>query len=207
MKKTNNTQVFDTHNDLPLADHVLDPRALWETNSPLAQPHEQKSHPKDGMIFPGSVDGAKEGQKRRRMEINHRHLGVISCNDDDSVTFPQGLLGFLKLKKYIFLEHEELAPFLWMVSVDNPDIFFPLVDPMLFCPDYSPNITKRDLNELSAENPQSLQMYSIVTIQQDAHLATANLSAPILINRQQKIGKQLVLLDDRYSTKHRILNS
>jgi flagellar assembly factor FliW len=141
------------------------------------------------------------------MEIQHPHLGVILFNEQDIITFPLGLLGFLKFKRYLLLEREESAPFVWMISIDNPEAFFPLLNPLRFCSDYNPNITKRDLNELSAENPQSLQMYSIVTIQQDAHLATANLSGPILVNREQRIGKQLVLLDDRYSTKHRILNS
>jgi flagellar assembly factor FliW len=138
------------------------------------------------------------------MEIHHHYLGRISYNEDDVITFPLGLLGSLKFKRYLLLKAE---PFVWMVSVDNPNLSFPLLDPKRFCPDYNPNITKRDLNEISAENPQSLQMYSIVTIQQDARMTTANLSGPILINREQRIGKQLVLLDDRYSTKHRILNS
>ncbi|MDZ7361199.1 MAG: flagellar assembly protein FliW [candidate division KSB1 bacterium] len=141
------------------------------------------------------------------MEIHHRHLGVISYREDDVITFPQGLLGFLQFKRYLLFQQDVSDPWVWMVSVDNPDLSFPLLDPKIFCPDYSPTITKRDLNELSAENPQSLQMYSIVTILQDARMATANLSGPILINREHRIGKQLVLLDDRYSTKHRILNS
>jgi flagellar assembly factor FliW len=141
------------------------------------------------------------------MEIHHRLLGAIAYSEDDVITFPLGLLGFLKFKRYLLLHNETVAPFVWMVSVDNPDLSFPLLDPKRFCADYNPNITRRDLSEISAENPQSLQMYSIVTILQDAHSATANLSGPILINRERKIGKQLVLLDDRYSTKHRILNS
>jgi len=140
------------------------------------------------------------------MEIHHRHLGVISYREDDVITFPLGLLGFLKFKRYLLFQQDVSDPLVWMVSVDNPDLCFPLLDPKRFCPDYNPNITKRDLSELSAENPQSLQMYSIVTILQDARMATANLSGPILINREHRIGKQLVLLDDRYSTKHRILN-
>ena len=78
---------------------------------------------------------------------------------------------------------------------------------MRFCPDYAPNISKRDLNELLVENPQSLEMYSIVTMNQDPLISTANLSGPILVNQNKKIGKQLVLLDDRYSTKHRISNT
>jgi len=141
------------------------------------------------------------------MEIRHHHLGVISYYDDDIITFPLGLLGFLKFKRYLLLQKELSDPMWWMVSIDHPDLSFPLLDPKRFCPDYNPNITKRDLNELVVENPQSLQMYSIVTIQQEVRSATANLSGPILINRQQRVGKQLVLLDDRYSTKHRILNS
>jgi flagellar assembly factor FliW len=141
------------------------------------------------------------------MEIHHRHLGVTSYSEDEIIHFPQGLLGFLKFKRYILLENEELGPLLRMICVDHSDLFFPLLDPRLYCKDYKPNIAKRDLNDLLVENPQSLEMYSIVTLQPDAHLATANLSAPILVNRKQRIGKQLVLLDDRYSTKHRILNS
>jgi flagellar assembly factor FliW len=141
------------------------------------------------------------------MEIHHHHLGTISYSEDDVITFPLGLLGFLKFKRYLLLQKEAPDPLVWMVSIDNPDLSFPLLDPKRFCPDYNPNITKRDLSEISAENPQSLQMYSIVTIQQDARSATANLSGPILVNREQRTGKQLVLLDDRYSTKHRILNS
>lgn len=141
------------------------------------------------------------------MEIHHRHHGNIAFSEDDVITFPLGLLGFLKFKRYLLLQKEAAAPFVWMVSVENPDLSFPLLDPKRFCADYNPNITRRDLSEISAENPQSLLMYSIVTVQQDAHSATANLSGPILINKEQRIGKQLVLLDDRYSTKHRILNT
>jgi flagellar assembly factor FliW len=140
------------------------------------------------------------------MEIQHRHLGRVTYSPEDVVFFPQGLLGFLKFKNYLFVKENEFLPFVWMVSTETPDVGFLLAEPMRFCPDYVPNITKRDLNELLAENPQSLDMYSIVTVNQDPHLATANLSGPILVNETKKIGKQLVLLDDRYSTKHRIYN-
>ena len=140
------------------------------------------------------------------MEFHHHHLGTVQYSKDEVLSFPQGLLGYFKYKNYILASHKDFDPFKWMISIDNHEIGFPLVDPLLFCPDYSPNITKRDLNELSAENPQSLEMYSIVTMNHDPSLASANLSGPVLLNLRKKIGKQLVLLDDRYSTKHRILN-
>jgi len=139
--------------------------------------------------------------------LTHRHLGRVEYRADEVVHFPLGLLGYLKFKEYLFVRDEEYSPFFWMISVDQADVGFVLVDPLIFCADYAPNITRRDLNELSAESPQSLEMYSIVTMNQDPRLTTANLSGPILVNREKMIGKQLVLLDDRYSTKHRIVNS
>jgi len=141
------------------------------------------------------------------MELQHRQLGWVKYSEDEVITFPQGLLGYLKFKQYIFTREQELSPFSWMISVEEPNVSVLVTNPFLFCPDYSPNVTKRDLSELSAENPQSLEMYSIVTMNQDARLTTANLSGPILVNHEKRIGKQLVLLDDRYSTKHRILNT
>ena len=45
------------------------------------------------------------------MEIHHHHLGVISYNEDDVVTFPLGLLGFLKLKRYLMQQNAASAPF------------------------------------------------------------------------------------------------
>lgn len=141
------------------------------------------------------------------MDLLHRHVGRVSYSADDVVLFPQGLLGYLKFKKYLFVKAESFLPLVWMISVEAPNVSAVLADPMRFCPDYAPNISKRDLNELLVENPQSLEMYSIVTMNQDPLIATANLSGPILVNQAQKVGKQLVLLDDRYSTKHRISNT
>ncbi len=140
------------------------------------------------------------------MEIQHRHLGRVAYSAEDVIFFPQGVLGFLKFKKYLVVTVKDFLPFVWMVSTEAPEVGFLLAEPMRFCADYVPNITKRDLNELLADHPQSLEMYSIVTVNQDPHLTTANLSGPILVNQEKKIGKQLVLLDDRYSTKHRIYN-
>ncbi len=142
------------------------------------------------------------------MIIEHAKLGKIEYELADILSFPQGLPGYIHLKNYLLIRKEEAAPLVWLVSVDDPQASFPMINPVLFCPDYNPNITKRDLTELSIDTPQSLLMYSIVTLHSsDYTQITANLSGPILINLEKKLGKQLVLLDDRYSTKHRILTA
>ena len=142
------------------------------------------------------------------MELAHPRLGKIQYQSLEVIKFPQGLPGFIQLKKYLLIRSKDADPFVWLVSVDEPLASFPMVNPRLFQPDYHPAITTRDLTELSINAPQSLLMYSIVTLHTSDYLqATANLSGPILINLEKQLGKQLVLLDDRYSTKHRILTA
>lgn len=138
-------------------------------------------------------------------EIEHHKLGFVRYTKEDMIFFPQGLLGFEKKKHYILVEREEFHPFVWMLSTDEPGLSFLMVNPLIFLPDYSPNISKRELNELQIDSPQSLQMYVIVTLNKDMYKTTGNLSGPILLNISKRIGKQLVLLDDKYSTKHPII--
>ena len=145
-------------------------------------------------------------QNENSFTLEHRSLGTLHYTEKDRIFFPQGLLGFEKNKYYLLRDHEESYPFVWMINAEMPELSFIMVNPMLFCPEYSPNISRRELNELEIANPQSLLMYVIVTLHQDSYQTTANLRAPILINNEKKLGKQLVLLDDQYSTKHRILN-
>jgi len=139
--------------------------------------------------------------------FQHSSLGEISYKKDDLLTFPQGLLGFEKKKRYILVEREACHPFQWMLCPDDANVGFLVVNPLIFQPDYSPNISRRELKELEIDNPQSLSMYVIITLKEDFSATTANLSGPILLNAEKKIGKQLVLLDDSYSTKHRIINT
>ncbi|MCB9512677.1 MAG: flagellar assembly protein FliW [Deferribacteres bacterium] len=138
------------------------------------------------------------------MQLEHPKLGVIAYSADDIFFFPQGLLGYERQKHYILVEREEHQPFLWMLNTEDTNLNFLIIDPQVFYPEYEPNISKRDLNELQIDNPQSLFMYIIITLDQDIHKSTGNLSAPILLNMTKRIGKQLVLLDDKYSTKYPI---
>lgn len=139
------------------------------------------------------------------LQIEHPKLGMVSYTEDDMIFFPQGLLGFERKKNYILREHEDNNPFAWLLSTDHKGLSFLIVNPLLFLPEYRPNISKRELNELQIDSPQSLHMYVIVTLDQDIYRSTGNLSGPILLNLSKRIGKQLVLLDDKYSTKHPIL--
>ncbi len=52
------------------------------------------------------------------------------------------------------------------------------------------------------KRPEQVLVYNILTIPEQIDKMTANLLGPIIINREDLIGKQVILNDSKYTTKH-----
>ena len=133
-------------------------------------------------------------------------FGDVVVPEGRVVTFPNGLPGFERCRQFAIIEDEESAPFYWLLSVENPRLAFVLLDPFLSWPDYSPRLSRDDLKSLQIEKQEDALLYVIVTLARDVQEVTANLSGPLLINATNRLAKQLALIDERYTTKHRILH-
>ena len=138
------------------------------------------------------------------MKLATKAYGMIDVDERQKIVFPQGLFGFEDLKEYVLLDAEQ-QPFFWLQSVDMEQIAFVLVNPFLFRPDYEANIENEDLAEIGIHSPEKALVFVIVTIPPDGSSMTANLQGPIVINRDARMGKQAVLTDVRWKTKHDIL--
>lgn len=119
--------------------------------------------------------------------------------ENNVITFHWGILGFENCKRYVIISLEEVWPFEWLLSVDNPAIGFPVINPLTFCPDYAPNIPKEELEALEIDEPSEAEMFCIATIGSDPAKATANLKGPIIVNTAKNLAKQFVLGDETYS--------
>ena len=124
----------------------------------------------------------------------NQHKGVID--------FPQGLIGFSAVKRYVLIEESSSKRFVWLASVDRPDLSFLLVDPTTFFEDYAVEINKQDLELLGSGSVNDAQVYAIVTLPRNASQATVNLKSPIVINVKTCRGMQVVLEQGRYSTQY-----
>jgi flagellar assembly factor FliW len=125
--------------------------------------------------------------------------------ENNVLTFHDGILGFEDCKRYVIVSLEEVWPFEWLLSTDNPTIGFPIVNPLVFCPDYAPNVPVDELEALEIEEPTDVEMFCIATIaNNDLNEATVNLKGPIIVNTAKNIAKQVVLCDDVYSVHHPI---
>ncbi|MCL2066016.1 MAG: flagellar assembly protein FliW [Treponema sp.] len=138
------------------------------------------------------------------MKLMTKAYGLIDVDERQKIIFPQGLFGFENLRDYVLLDAEQ-QPFYWLQSMDMEHVAFVLINPFVFRPDYEVNIPNEDMAEINIHSPEKALIFSIVTIPADGKNITANLQGPLIINRDNRTGKQVVLSDDRWNTKHDIL--
>jgi flagellar assembly factor FliW len=133
------------------------------------------------------------------------YFSNLVYSKDDVINFLAGIPGFEQRKEFVIVQIPEYAPFEWLACVDGSLLRFAIINPLLFKPDYEPNIIKEQFADLKLEKPEDILVYSIVTIRENPAESTANLLGPVVINRSKRIGKQIIIDDGRYSTQERIL--
>lgn len=133
------------------------------------------------------------------VNLSTNNFGNLSIEKENIITFEQGLLGFEELRQFAIIDVEECLPFEWLVSVEDPVVAFPILNPTLFFSDYNPSLPKDDLALLDIKKEKDVEMFCIVTLGKKPEDVTLNLKGPILINMKNKMGKQVVLAEDYYS--------
>jgi len=130
--------------------------------------------------------------------INTSRFGEIEFDVDKVILFKEGIPGLNHLKKYILIEGNEKSPFHWLQSVEDGDVALVVADPFSFKPDYAPFIHENILEELEAKAEKDLMVMTVLVIPGDIQKMTANLMAPIIINPQKRLAKQVILDKGNY---------
>jgi len=138
------------------------------------------------------------------MRVKTKAYGEIDTDERQKVHFPAGLFGFEKFEDYVLLDSPQ-KPFFYLQSMDVPDLAFILIDPFLFRPDYSVDVSDESLGEIGVSKPDEALVFSIVTVPQEGGSATANLMGPLIVNKANRLGMQAVLADPRWRVKHDIM--
>jgi len=124
-------------------------------------------------------------------------------NEPQIFHFPEGIPGFETHHDFRFIPEEE-AVLAHLVSVKEDEVHFILLRPEVYFLEYLKEIdvdeeSIKGLN-ISADNP--VDVWVILTLnRQDMTKTTVNLRAPILFNRVDRIGMQVIFNDDRYLSK------
>ncbi|MBK9324065.1 MAG: flagellar assembly protein FliW [Bdellovibrionaceae bacterium] len=140
------------------------------------------------------------------MIINTSRFGRVELQDDDVLTFPEGLLGFADLRQFVLLDDPSDEIFAWLQSCESSHIAFPVLEPELFTESYKATLTKGDLESLKLSVPSKARHFSIVTIPDDPTQMTANLKAPVVVNIEARIARQCVLQDNSLAIREPIFS-
>lgn len=139
------------------------------------------------------------------MKFSSSRFGEIEVRDEDVIIFPDGLLGFPQFHRYLLLADPRHEPFVWMQSLDEADLAFVLINPVLVNPDYKVETSPEDVGVLEIRDPSRVQVLVIVSIPENPLEMTANLKGPLVINPASMKAKQVVLMSEKYGTKHPIM--
>ncbi len=135
------------------------------------------------------------------MNISTTRFGELEVLQADILNFPEGILGFESLKKFFIVDPGDHTFILWLQSSQDGGLAFPVIEPKIFQPQYIAKLLPMEMASLKLDDLDSAKIFSILTIPQNLSEMTANLKAPLVINTQEKIGKQIVLQDNKLSVK------
>ncbi len=127
-------------------------------------------------------------------KLTTSQFGEILIEERHIFRFPDGLLGFEELQHFIIVRDERTEPVRWLLSVEHPELSFPVVSPYFLQPDYA---VGKDYSDLQRYTP-------LVILTLGAEGATANMKAPVILDVQQQLGQQIIIPSDKFSTAHPI---
>ncbi|WP_077214810.1 flagellar assembly protein FliW [Bacillus dakarensis] len=136
------------------------------------------------------------------MIIKTKYHGEKEINPEHIITFEQGIPSFEDEKKYIVLELGEDSTLFVLQSVTTPELAFLVADPFSFFPTYQFALPDSVIEALKIGNKEDIATFGILTVKEPFEQTTINLQGPIIINSKEKRGKQIVVSEGNYHTKH-----
>jgi len=139
------------------------------------------------------------------MNITGTRFGNIEYTVEELIHLPAGLVGFGHLRQFLLVQHRDNSPFRWLQSVDEPGIAFLVTSPWNYEPTYEPLLAEEDVQAIGMTAETVTQVLTTVNLpNRDLTLMTLNLAAPIVINVEKQVGKQVLLEGQAYNMRHRV---
>lgn len=134
--------------------------------------------------------------------VTHRHgrAEQVDIDAQDIFEFRPGLVGFERLTRYVVVPEED-SPVEWLQSLEDPGLAFAMIEPFLLYPEFGFELTDGDCEALGLRTPEDAIIRCLLTLNGSVDDITANLLAPIVMNRTTCVARQIVLQDGNLSTR------
>jgi flagellar assembly factor FliW len=123
------------------------------------------------------------------MKISNSHFGEIEFDEKIIVNFSDGIIGFEELKKFLLINNNN-GLFLWLTSIEEPEIVFPLFAVDVIYNDYP--------------KEHEFEAFGIVKLDREPENITINLKSPVYINDKSKSGFQKIIDVESYPINYKL---
>jgi flagellar assembly factor FliW len=117
-------------------------------------------------------------------------FGTLDVMEEKVVNFPEGLLGFPEIKRYVVMDYKDTC-LKWLQAVDDPDIAFIVAPPEAVGSGIEVVIDTAALTAIGLGDDKDLALLYILRVQDGKTII--NSEGPLAINTEKMLGAQLVL--------------
>ena len=129
------------------------------------------------------------------MQMQTSRFGLVEIEAEDILLFPSGLIGYEDKRHWVLLADADNEAVGWLQSIADPELALAVVSPRRFFAGHSIRVTTAELAPLLLAADDQPYVLSIVSKESDG--LAANLKAPIVINLDRHLGRQVVVNDDQ----------
>jgi flagellar assembly factor FliW len=112
--------------------------------------------------------------------LKSTRFGDVDLADEAVVDFPNGLIG-LRGTRYALVPHDDTGTFLWLHSMEDPDLALPVTKPWTFFPTYEVELSDSEAERIGVTDPAQAEVFVTVRATGEATDFSANLRAPIIM--------------------------
>lgn len=137
------------------------------------------------------------------MKVITKVFGEITLDDEKIITFPQGIVGFPDLTEFALIHDTEKGSdsIHWLQSLQETAFAMPVLDPLIVCPDYNPEVDDELLKQIGDLTSEDMLVLVTVTVPKDLTKMSVNLKGPIIINAAERKAVQVIVDGDDYQVK------
>jgi len=144
------------------------------------------------------------------MLVETERFGALEVDSEAIIEIVEGLYGFEHARRFCIIDSGtgtacRARTFRWLQCLDAPGLAFVVVNPHDFFADYEVELEDQEAQALELRAPEDAVIFNLVTLGAGPAEATANLVGPIVLNAKNRKAKQVVLANQAYTTKHRLL--
>lgn len=129
------------------------------------------------------------------MQLATSRFGTLDIESHDILLFPTGIVAFEDCRNWVLLGDADSPHVAWLQSASRPEVALAVVSPRKFVPDYQVHVTKSQISTLQLRAIH--EAYVLTIVGKNERGLTLNLKAPIIINLDRRLGRQVVTSNEQ----------